>query len=142
MRSSQIQGRLFKAGIKALQSGEEDQHGVCRDKSRLADNGHEVAVVKKAILRTKHDTIDSFPKDQRRDAEHHARNQDRRNRDRIHHRARTLLQLGQQKRCRQPYGNSEQHHPNTHKQTAAQAAHEVLILDEDIKPLACDAVPG
>ncbi len=142
MRGPQIQGRLFKAGIKALQSGQEDQHGVGRDKSRLANNGHEVAVVKKAVLCTEYDPIDSFPKDERRDAENHARNQNRRNRHRIHHRARAFLQLGQQKRCRQSYGHREQYHPNPYKQTATQATHQMLILDQDIKPLARDAVPG
>ena len=32
MRGPQVQGRFFKTGIKTLQSGEEDQHGVGRDK--------------------------------------------------------------------------------------------------------------
>ena len=142
MRGPQIQGRLFKPGIKALQSGQEDQHGVGRDKGRLTDNGHEVAIIEKAVLRTEYYAVNPLPENQRRDTQHHTGHQDRRNGDRIHHRASALLQLGQQKRCRQSYGHSEQHHPNTDKQTAAQATHEMLILDEDIKPLARDAIPG
>ena len=142
MRGPQVQCRLFKAGIKTLQPGEEDQHGVRRDKGRLADDGHEVAIIEKAVLRAEHHTVDPFPENQRRDTQHHTGHQDGRNGDRIHHRTCASLELRQQKRCREANRHSEQHHSDTHKQTAAQAAHEMLILDQNIEPLACDAVPG
>ena len=138
---TQIQCRLCQRDVIPLQTRDQNKHAVAGNKGGLTNDGQEQAIGQEAIRPKPQHPVDPVPEHKGRDTKHDARNENRRNDDRVVGCAQFRPDLSEHQRSGQPHRNRQNHRACTDQNGVPDPVQNAFILKQGREPFKGQTFP-